>query len=135
MQKFSDSECWQKYVRNLKTVTISYGEQNFILTLNYFNTSYNDSPEVFTYYELETTDLNTRSSNHIFCENNKDGTICHNKKTNTLSIGGINAYNELTQSLLDLIMTPDNVLQTKCGRVDPTCYRSQLVKIINELYD
>lgn len=134
MSKFSDSECWTKYVNDLKTFAISYGEQNHTLTLKFFNTSYSDSSKVFTYYEIETSDTNIKSTEHVFHAIDKD-CIHHDKKTNTLSIGEINAYNEVTQMLLNSIMLSDDILQTKCGNVDVICYRSKLVKMLNDLWD
>jgi hypothetical protein len=133
MSKFSDSKCWKKYVKNLQTATITYGKHNYTLTLKFFNTSYDNSPEVLTYYELETNDLDMQSTNHIFNKIDKN-MISHDKTTNTLSIGEINSYNELTQSLINLIMTPDNVLQTKCGRFKSIHYRAQLVKMFSDLW-
>lgn len=180
MSKFSDSEMWKKYAKDLKTKTVTYGknqypdtdfyhsetngscqngknhysntdfnhsetntvkssscqneEQPYTLRLKYFNTKYVDSPNVYTYYELETNDLNVKSPEHIFCAIDKD-MLNYDKKTNTLSIGEINACNELNQLLLELIMTPDDILQTKCGNVNATGYRAQLVKQLNELWD
>lgn len=135
MSKFSDTESWKKYVKDLKILTITYGKQNDTLTLKFFNTSYENPSEVFTYYELETTDLNLMSREHIFNKIYKNLTICHDKQTNTVSTGEIIAYNELTQSLINLIMTPDDILQTKCGRTDALYYRAHLVKMLVDLWD
>lgn len=56
-----------------------------------------------------------------------------NTNANLVVLKVIVCDNELTQTLLKLIMTEDEELYTKCGYTEVQTYRSQLIKFLFEL--
>ncbi|XWV26795.1 putative orfan [Tupanvirus soda lake] len=53
----------------------------------------------------------------------------------TISVVGINAKNKLMDSLYELIMMDNDKLSKNSGSIDPSYYRSHMVKILTELWD
>lgn len=131
---------WSDTFINPTIKTVVYNKL-FTLTLKYVIKMDESINKSFVYYELETNNLNHKDNkykkihyHHPF-SGIQSSDITLNKETNRLIIGGINANNKITVSLLEMIMMDDNTLQNECGNVDALCYRSHLVKILYDLWD
>lgn len=92
--------------------------------------------QLMTDQQMDQSIYQTIFSEHPFAHiSNDDIELYQDIDTELVFISGINANNEVMNSLFEMVMMSDKKLEKRSGSLGHRRYRARLIKILHELWD